>query len=137
MNKCNASNLLKTNGLKLTKQRVRVLEIIISKEGIFSATDLFNNISREIDLVTIYRILSLFKEKKIIREILSNSESKKYEMACIHNPIHPHFSCRVCGKLYCMDAVESNLIPSLQAYCKDYILEDITIQLSGICSSCK
>ena len=44
--------------------------------------------SRGIDKVTIYRILSLFRQHGIIREIASAGGANYFEMATLENPLH-------------------------------------------------
>ncbi|MBN2617886.1 MAG: transcriptional repressor [Spirochaetales bacterium] len=136
MDKCNAKNLLVSKKLKVTKQRQLILERIIGRQGIFTVNSLYTKLEDEIDLVTIYRVISIFEEKGIIREVLSNYEEKRYELACIHNPVHPHFNCSVCNELFCLEAVSDNLIKLLQENISDYLVKDISIQFKGICKKC-
>lgn len=137
MDKCKAKIILKVNGLKLTKQRILLLETILESEGVFSALSLKKKLKNQIDLVTIYRILSLFLNNKIIREVLSNEITKFYELSFEHYQVHPHFICSKCNKIICLSAIDNNDILSLRRYSEDNIIENINIQFSGICSNCK
>lgn len=137
MHKCNAKKILKENNLKITKQRLIILNEIIRTDTIFTANTFYKIYKNEIDLVTIYRILNIFLEKNIIREIPNTEEVKKYEMACMHNPVHPHFYCNKCKKLFCLDELKQSDINTLKKYAMKYMIENIGIQLSGLCSKCK
>jgi len=136
MDKCSSKNLLKKSNLKITKQRVFLLDEIISSESSFSANSLYITLSNNMDLVTIYRILNLFNDKKIIREIINKNDTKYYELACIHHPIHPHFLCKKCKELYCLKELNNKDIHNLNKYSKNFIVEDVKIQFSGICDKC-
>jgi len=70
MDKCSAKNLLIENGLKLTSQRELLLDTIINSDSIFSAISLQEKVNASMDLVTIYRILTVFLNKNIIREVI-------------------------------------------------------------------
>lgn len=137
MDKCNAKELLKSHGLKATRQRLVLLEYIIKNQGIFSANFLFTKFANDMDLVTIYRVLNVFESIGLIREIFSSDDVKKYELACIHNPVHPHFSCRICGTLYCLDALNETDLYNLEQSCSGFIVENVAMQFSGICYKCK
>lgn len=137
MDKCNSKQLLRSHNIKATKQRLLIMDNIIEMQSIFTANSLFKYFSSEMDLVTVYRILNTLKEKKIIREIFGTNDPQQYELACIHNPIHPHFHCRECNKLYCLEAVDRSLLLNLENNLIDLIVEDISIQFTGICKTCR
>ena len=137
MDKCDAATILKQNSLKLTQQRLLILESIINSEKVFSTNSLQKKIRNSMDLVTIYRILSVFLEKKIIREIASNETTRFYELSCEHHPVHPHFICKKCKKITCLGAIDNKYIAGLKKYSEDNLIEDIIIQFTGTCKKCK
>ncbi|HPO49120.1 MAG TPA: Fur family transcriptional regulator [Spirochaetota bacterium] len=137
MDKCDAKSLLTKNNLKLTKQRIILLETIIDSEKVFSAASLEEKVKKNMDLVTIYRIISVFLENKIIREVFSNDAVRFYELSCEHNPLHPHFFCKKCGKLYCLNSIDKKHFSNLIALYPDYSIEEFSLQFSGVCSKCK
>lgn len=137
MSKCNAKDLLKKNNLKSTAQRLMILEKILDDKSIFSANSLFDLFRNEMDLVTIYRIISAFLDKGLIREVIGNDEVKRYEVACIHNPVHPHLYCRVCKKLFCLQALDNRVVKLFNREKNDFIVEDIAVQITGICRECR
>jgi Fe2+ or Zn2+ uptake regulation protein len=137
MDKCNANNILKKNKLKSTRQRILLLEAIINSEKVFSANSLHERIKNRMDLVTIYRILSILLEKKIIREIVSNETTKFYELSCEHNPVHPHFICDKCKNIICLGEIDRKEIANLEKYSEDNLIKTIIIQFTGTCNKCK
>ncbi|QEN05257.1 transcriptional repressor [Thiospirochaeta perfilievii] len=136
MGRCDSKELLKSKGMKATKQRVQILEEIIVKQRVFSVNDLYKELNNDMDLVTVYRVLNLFNDKNIVREIFSNNDSKMYELSCIHNPVHPHFNCKKCGKIYCLEAIDEKNLISLKKSCPGFTIENISMQFSGICDKC-
>ena len=137
MEHCDAHEVLKKNKIKMTRQRIDVLELIIKLQTMFSAYKLHEKLKDNMDLVTIYRILNLFKEKKIIREVLSDRDERIFELACIHNPVHPHFHCRNCGKMFCLPELSDQAREIIAGDYSSFLIEDISLQFFGICDNCK
>lgn len=137
MGKCTPELLLKNNNLKVTTQRVLILERIIHADTHFSANSLHNELSKSMDLVTIYRTLNIFHESKIIREIAVKDNMKFYELSCVHHPVHPHFLCTKCHKIFCLEALSDGDISILKKYAAGFAVDDISIQFTGICDKCK
>lgn len=134
--KCNAKSLLKENNLKATKQRVLILQEVLDNKEVFTANTLFTIFNKDMDLVTIYRIISAFLEKGIIREVLGHDDIKRYEVACIHNPVHPHLYCKKCNKLVCLKSLDKEIVKLLMLNTGNYIIDDVSIQFTGICEQC-
>jgi len=137
MDKCSAKNLLIKNSLKLTNQRELLLKTIIDSDSIFSAISLQEKVNDSMDMATIYRILTVFLKKNIIREVITNDNTCFYELSCEHHPVHPHFFCKKCKSITCLNPINAHSIIANGDYSSDYIIEDIAIQLMGICPKCK
>ncbi len=85
---------LRSSGLRPTKQRIKICEILFNREKTFHFTinDLAKNISdklnEKISLATVYNTVHAFKNKGYLKEISINS-SKSYFDTNISN--HHHF----------------------------------------------
>ena len=92
--KCNFTEKLRETGLRPTKQRVKICEVLFDREKTFHFTinDLAKNISdqlnEKISLATIYNTVHAFKDKGYLKEISINSD-KSYFDTNISN--HHHF----------------------------------------------
>ncbi len=137
MDRCDPYKLLSSHMLKVTKPRLLLLGWIIEKQELFTANILFKDHNEHMDLVTIYRILTVFSDYGLIREVLSNDKSRTYELACKHNPIHPHFNCKKCGKLFCLNSLPEKDLHSIQKLYSNFEIENISMNISGICEDCK
>jgi Fur family transcriptional regulator, ferric uptake regulator len=93
--------------------------------------------SRAIDKVTVYRILSLFRQRGIIREIASAGGVSYFERATLENPLHPHFNCRNCGAFTCLAPLSFSQPPELILSKDEYSIDHIEINISGLCSCCR
>ncbi len=111
------------------------IALLLSQNGIMSAKELQGKI--KVDKATIYRNLKNLIKKGTIREIKNSEGIGFYEISCkIHNPIHPHFECKICKKIYCLEPLKAEDVIALSNYTQNEINE-IEIKLKGICNECK
>ncbi len=136
---CDASETLKNAGLAKTSQRMAVLEKLIGAPGPLTARDLLAETSQrlKINRVTIYRILASFRDGGIVREIDAGGGTAYYEMACRHNPIHPHFHCRRCDCLICMPPLTLSQTWEWLTRPTDFSVESINVHITGVCGPCR
>jgi Fur family ferric uptake transcriptional regulator len=135
---CDASETIKQSGLARTPQRMAVLEALIRAIHPLSAADILALTAEKtkINRVTVYRILASFRDRGIIREIETGHANSSYEMACAHNPVHPHFRCRNCGRIICLPPLTLSQAWDWLAQPADFTVERIDVQLIGLCAEC-
>ncbi|MDA8671251.1 transcriptional repressor [Candidatus Pelagibacter sp.] len=91
---CNFVEKLREIGLRPTKQRVKICELLFSREKTFHFTinDLVKKISEEmnekISLATVYNTVHAFQKKGHLKEIAINSDKTYYDT---NTSIHHHF----------------------------------------------
>jgi Fe2+ or Zn2+ uptake regulation protein len=136
MDKCNALNLLKSSKIKSTQQRLMILNQIITIGGPFNAGRLYKKMKIKIDLATIYRVLSVFKDAGIIREVVHQEDMLYYELSCIHNPIHPHFICDMCMEISCLPPLKARDTALLSNYAPKFNIKGLAINFNGLCKKC-
>ena len=91
---CNFVNKLREIGLRPTKQRVRICELLFLRDKTFHFTinDLVKKISDEmnekISLATVYNTVHAFQKKGHLKEIAINSDKTYYDT---NTSIHHHF----------------------------------------------
>ena len=136
---CDAAETLKMAGLAKTAQRMAVLDSIIHAERPLNAVEILHTVPEgiKINRVTVYRILSSFRDKNIVREIGLDHGVSHYEMACVHNPVHPHFRCRRCGRIICLPPLTLSQAWDWLSQPSDFSTERIDVQLIGLCANCR
>ena len=133
-----ALQILQKTGLSKTPQRIAVLNILMNSVVPVNISNIRQALESKIriDRVTIYRILSLFKQHMIIREITSTGGTNYFELATMENPVHPHFICRNCEALSCLEPLTFSQVTQWVSKEEDYSIEHIEINISGLCASC-
>lgn len=137
MDKCRPESLLSDSKIKVTRQRLTILDVIIAKDSSFCANELFDELKGSIDLVTIYRNLQLFCEAGIVREVMNKCDRQYFEISCVHNPAHPHFYCSSCRKIFCMKSRSGSKTEEKKNFRDRFIIHETVVQYSGICPSCR
>ena len=88
------TNKLRSSGLRPTKQRLKICEVLFNRDHTFHFTinDLAKNISKElnerISLATIYNTVHAFKKKGYLKEISINSDKSYFDTNTTN---HHHF----------------------------------------------
>ena len=136
--------LLREKGLKVTNQRLLVLEAIAScpdkhlaAEEIF---ELVKNSYPEIGLATVYRTIQLLNELHLIDRINFDDGFVRYEMGrdytCEQKHHHHHLICRKCRKVI---SFQDDLLEELEAKITDtvgFYVVDHDVKLYGYCVEC-
>ncbi|TGL64523.1 Fur family transcriptional regulator [Leptospira sarikeiensis] len=95
------SDYLQKKGLKITSQRMLVAERIFSLHNHFTAESLLEEFKDQRDKIskaTIYRILSIMVEAKLLQEHNFGQDYKYYEHIIGHTH-HDHIICIDCGRI--------------------------------------
>lgn len=129
---------LSTCGLKVTPQRVSILQALGKMHTHPTAEELFKEVSQHIpglSVTTIYNVLDSFVEKGLVRRVKTDSGIMRYDAILEH---HHH--------LYCVssDRLEDYHDPELDQMLRNYFeqkqikgfkITDVRLQLTGEFSS--
>ncbi len=133
----NVNELLKDKGIKITKARVVIYNIISDSDNGISADYIFNKCIEQglnINLSTVYRNLDMFEEKAIV-EKFDLGEGKYNYVLKKHS--HKHIlECSLCHKeieLQCPMQQIEELVKSKTGF----TLIEHELIMKGICDECK
>ena len=144
MNEEKVKDLLREKGLKVTSQRLMVLNILsahgdehLTVEEIY---DLAKEESPEIGLATIYRTVQVLLELHVIEKVTFDDGFARYELngeetGSGHR--HHHAICTQCGKVY---SLETDLLDTLEKQVFESLGFEVTdheVKLYGLCSACR
>lgn len=137
-----ALNILKSNRIKATSQRIAIINCIIENSNHLTAEDILKKISSNksipISMPTVYNNLNLFVKKGIISELVLSTDNKKHYDYI--RKLHYHVICKKCNRItdVTYSSFESDLSHILKgAINKGFLVKNETISLYGICESCQ
>ena len=144
MDQESVKELLRKKGLKVTAQRMMVLEIMAEHPGEHLTAeeiyDLARTTSPDIGLATIYRTVQVLVELQLIDKVSFDDGSARYELGeqnadARHH--HHHAICTKCGKVF---SFEDDLLENLEKALRDSIgfeVVDHEVKLYGYCAACR
>lgn len=130
------STVLKSHQRSVTKVRSLVFEALAHSEPL-SIKELYNKLDHLMDRASIYRTLDLFEKIGIVKR-LQIGWKHKFELGDMFLNHHHHFTCMQCGSVYKFeedDVIEKRL--GVIAKERDFTLSEHSLELRGICASCK
>lgn len=136
--------LLKQNGLKVTIQRVAILEVLNSRPGIhLTAEEIYDFVKEkypEIGMATVYRTIQMLSDLNLIDKLLLDDGYVRYEISKLSTEEtahhHHHLICLDCGSIY---AFQDDLLEVLESRIKDTLGFDVVdhkLKLYGHCKKC-
>jgi len=136
---CDYSELLKACELGVTRNRLRVLEIIGSRNFPLSAAEIHKALGRNtsINRVTVYRILDLLVERGLAQRLSGGGRSFVYGLApSDYHPAHPHFYCKSCGHMECLKPQSLNVDTRPIQHTFPGRIENVEVRVDGVCQTC-
>ena len=143
VNEAHFRKLLREKGLKVTNQRLRILEVLESSPNRhLTAEEIYRQVKDtcpDMGLATVYRTIQLFLELQLIDRIDLNDGLVRYEIgeAGQTKHRHHHLICRACGKV---QAFEDDLLEELETKLfseLSFQVVDHEVKLFGYCRECR
>lgn len=128
--------LLKQNGFSLTSQRLRVFEVLASKESL-SMRQLVDACLPRANRATTYRIVELFESLGVTKRIQLGWKYR-LELSDLFREHHHHIECLDCGRV-----VELKEDKSFEAMISDVALRvdfrslEHSLEIRGLCLVCQ
>ena len=137
--------LLKQNGLKVTNQRVAILEVLNKRPGKhLTAEEIYDYVKEnypEIGIATVYRTIQMLSELNLIDKLNLDDGYVRYEISkkssenSSHH--HHHLICLECGSIY---AFQDDLLETLEERIENtmgFRVVDHEVKLYGHCKRCR
>ncbi|MGD1995009.1 MAG: transcriptional repressor [Anaerolineae bacterium] len=126
------------HGLRLTRQRVLVLQALCELGGHASAEDIYEQAvvhRRDLDLSTVYRTLERFRDLRILSQTDLGRGCAEYEI--VTDRPHHHLVCQRCGRVIDLD--HSYLAATGERIRQDLSFEPIFdhFAIFGQCRKCR
>ena len=130
---------LKSAGLKVTLPRLKILEVLEkSFNHHLTVEDIYRVLieqNKEINVATIYRVLSQFEESGIVNKLNFENNQSVYELSNVEH--HDHLVCVKCNTIveFQDDVIERHQLQIAKKY--GFQLTDHSLYLYGLCKTCK
>ena len=131
----NYTERLRDNNLKVTPQRIAILEEI-EAAGHIDVDKLYEVLLitfPSISLATVYKNVNQMYELNVLEVIKVPNHKLQYEIA---KEPHIHLACNACGSVMDMDRCVDELMYAAESE-SGYRLNHSTVVLDGICPSCQ
>lgn len=132
-------DVLGSRGLKSTKERETILRELEGLQDHFNAEKLFLRLNRKgakVSRPTIYRTLKLFQKYHLIEKLDIKKNCFYYEPIS-QKKDHGHRICERCGKIIDFQSKSIDTLKSEMGKDKNFKLDNISIQVFGICRDCQ
>jgi len=132
-------DFLELGGLKSTKERETILKELEVLEEHFNAEKLYSILSRKgtkVSRPTIYRTLKLLERFHLIERLDVKKNCFYYEPMS-HKKDHGHLVCEHCGRIIDFASESIQDLKSEVFEGKNFKLDNISIQIFGICETCQ
>ena len=139
MEKKNIVKKLLESGLKKTKYRVSIIDLLAHSEQLLSAQDIYDILKKKkinVNLSTVYRTLDKLTESHIINRV--DIEKEKQTLYEFNREEHHHFLiCKECNKIetiyHCpLHDYEEELMKA-----SGFIITSHKIEFYGLCKECQ
>ena len=137
--------MLREKGLKVTNQRILVLEVLADhRDKHLTAEDIYELVREdypEIGLATIYRTVQLLLEMQLVDRINLDDGCARYEIGEFFDGEerhhHHHLICRTCGKIIPFkDDLLENLEDKIEETTGFHVLDN-ELKFYGQCKECQ
>ena len=133
LNKEALRKILTSHGLKVSEQRIQILDYLNRMESHPTADEIFQSLNNEdpvLSRATVYNTLHSFVEKVVILALDLRDHETRYDLIT-HE--HGHFRCNVCGTIYNVELHPDSLKMDLPGF----QIEGLSVTMRGICPSCQ
>jgi Fur family ferric uptake transcriptional regulator len=131
-----AGEILSRTNLKHTPGRIAILEFLLMADKPVTSQEVFESVKHVgVNNVTVYRTLTTLFRQHILHRIDTGDRVWRFAFCgCSHKGhCHPHFVCRMCGKIECINEVG---MPNMSLPKTGYVVEEREMYFRGICGKC-
>lgn len=134
----NFKNIIRDMGMKVTDQRLLILEALTAGRAHVTAQEVFEVVVEKdasIGFATVYRFLRKLTESGFVNEVRMGGLAARYEMSSqVH---HDHLTCTHCGKICEFENHDIEKLQESVAKQFGYQLTGHVLELYGLCRDCQ
>ena len=119
-----------------TKQKELILNIIKKQHREFSVKDIYDEVSDNVGLTTVYRVINKLEEDNKIKKIINNNDTYYLYLEECDKDNHFNLKCIRCGKLIHIDCDCINELSKHINNKHNFKIENNNLVINGICNKC-
>lgn len=130
-----AVGMLHEAGHRVTRPRIRILQILIDENGPIRIEDIHQRVrARNCDLATVYRCIAAFEKIGIVRRCFFPDGSSLFEFV-VGADHHHHIICTSCQKVETLDVC---VVAGLERLVHDRGYSNVShmLEFFGVCREC-
>lgn len=138
VDKVPGKKIIRDLGLKVTDQRLLILEVVRRGPNHFTAQDVFEAVvakNPSVGFATVYRFLRTLSEQNYVSEIRLGGMPARYEWAAKDH--HDHLTCTSCNRIVEFENHEIERLQEKVAKEFGFVLNHHVLELYGTCSDCR
>lgn len=124
---------LKKNNIRLSHQRLKVLEFLVLNQCHPTVDQIYNGLHKDVPTLsktTVYNTLNSLTEANLVRVINIDDNETRYDINTFN---HGHFKCQQCKEIYDfgidMDSIDMDDL-------KGFKTTDKNVYFKGVCPKC-
>ncbi len=133
---------LARRGLRLTRPRRAVLDVLAESRAPLAVTDIYSRLGPgRPNIVSVYRTINRLTQLHLVRMTDASSRSRRYELAEQFTGHHHHLICQGCGRIEdlkgCLlaDAALTQLIREVRRT-RRFEVSEHEVRFFGLCQRC-
>lgn len=122
-------------GIKLTPQRIAILDFLADRKTHPSAEDIYKTVSKQfstMSFATVYNTIEALRQKGSVKVLTIDPDKKRYEPNLVP---HNHLICIKCKNI--VDIHAEFKLPLSKNAVKGFELLGSHVEFYGICNKCK
>jgi Fur family transcriptional regulator, ferric uptake regulator len=130
--------IVRSLGLKVTQQRLMILESILKGRAHVTAQEVYESVGRkapDMGFATVYRFLRTLCQHNFMTEVRMGGLPARYEWA--NKRHHDHLSCVRCRKICEFENQEIENLQVKIASQMGFVLTNHILEMFGICKDCQ
>lgn len=131
---------LSERGLRMTAQRVAIIEAVLSTTKHFHAEELIEmskQIESSVSRATVYRTIPILVESGLLRELDLGKDVKYYDPNFVDHPTHNHLICVDCDKIIEFEDPNIELLENCITRRLGFEPENKNLRIEGKCDELK
>ncbi len=135
----NFKQIIRSMNLKVTHQRIAILEVLHHGRRHTTAQEVFEVINGrfpEIGFATVYRFLKTLTDHQFVSEVRMGGLPARYELTTSQRH-HDHMTCVQCGKICEFENQEIERLQERVAKQLGFVLQNHVLELFGTCPACQ